>query len=85
MNIVSKEFASPIADGWKSIYEYELVDSLYLGEHYCYRMDIFPKRPQDLAFRGTIWIDKETYALKREDVTVDKSAKLNWIEKYWLI
>ncbi len=81
MNIVSKEFASPIADGWKSIYEYELVDSLYLGDHYCYRLDIFPKRPQDLAFRGTIWIDKATYALKRVDVSVDKSSNLNWIEK----
>ncbi len=81
MNILSKEFASPLADGWKSIYEYELVDSLYLGDHYCYRLDIFPKRQQDLAFRGKIWIDKSTYALKQVDVLVDKSTNLNWIEQ----
>ena len=81
LNIVEKEFVSPIADGWKMYYEYDLVDSLYVGNHYCYRIDLFPKREQDLAFVGTIWIDKETYALKQTDLTVGKSANLNYVEK----
>jgi len=81
LNIVNKNFISPIADGWKGTYEYDLTDSLYLGEFYCYRLDIFPKRAQDLAFRGTIWIVKDSYALKQIDVVVDRSANLNWIEK----
>ena len=81
LNIVEKEFISPIADGWKANYEYDLVDSLYLGDFYCYRLDVFPKREHDLAFRGTIWIDKETYALKQVDLSIDRKANLNWIEK----
>lgn len=81
MGIVGKNFISPIADGWKGAYDYELVDSLYLGEHYCYRLEVFPRRPQDLAFTGTIWIDKASYALKQIDVQIGKSANLNWIEK----
>lgn len=81
MNIVGKEFISPLADGWKGAYQYELLDSLYLGDFYCYKLNVTPKRAQDLAFRGTIWIDQETYALKQIDVVVDRSANLNWIEK----
>jgi len=81
MNIVGKEFVSPIADGWKLYYDYDLVDSLYLGDHYCYRLDFWPKREQDLAFNGTMWITKQEYAIRRIDVAVNKSANLNFIEK----
>ncbi len=81
LNIVSKDFVSPIADGWKIYYEYDLTDSLYIGKDYCYRLDFFPKSPQDLAFTGTMWITKKEYALKQIDVTVPKTANLNFIEK----
>ena len=81
LNIVSKDFVSPIADGWKLYYEYDLTDSLYVGDHYCYRLDFFPKSPQDLAFTGTVWITKKDYAIKQIDATVGKQANLNFIEK----
>jgi hypothetical protein len=81
LNIVSKEFISPIADGGRIYYEYELTDSVYIGDHYCYRIDFFPRSPQDLAFTGTVWIAKEDYALKQIDVSVGKQANLNFIEK----
>ncbi len=81
LNILSKDFISPIADGWKIYYEYDLTDSLYIGDDYCYRLDFFPKSPQDLAFTGVMWITKNEYALKQIDVTVPKTANLNFIEK----
>ena len=81
LNIVEKDFVSPIADGWRLYYEYDLTDSLYLGDHYCYRLDFFPKSPQDLAFTGTMWITKEEYAIKQIEVTVPRVANLNFIEK----
>jgi hypothetical protein len=81
LNIVTKEFVSPIADGWKLYYEYDLMDSLYIGEHFCYRLDFFPKSPQDLAFTGSMWITKEDWALKRIDAAVGKQANLNFVEK----
>lgn len=81
LNIVSKEFVSPIADGWRLYYEFDLTDSVYIGEHYCYRLDFTPKSPQDLAFTGTIWITKEGFALKQIDVTIGKQANLNFVEK----
>jgi hypothetical protein len=81
LNIVGKDFVSPIADGWRLYYEYDLMDTLYVGDQYCYRIDFFPKSPQDLAFTGSMWITKEGYALKQIDVTMNKTANINFVEK----
>lgn len=81
LNIVNKDFVSPIADGWRIYYTYDLTDSLYIGNDFCYRLDFFPKSPQDLAFTGTIWVTKEHWALKQIDATIGKQANLNFIEK----
>lgn len=81
MNIVEKEFASPLTDGWRLLYDYELQDSVYIGEEFCYMIDFKPKNDQELAFVGKMWITKEGYALKQVDATVLRSANLNFIEK----
>ena len=81
LNIVTKEFVSPLADGWRLYYNYDLTDSLYIGDDFCYRLDFFPKSPQDLAFTGTVWITKNEWALKQIDAAVGKQANLNFIEK----
>lgn len=81
LSIVQKEFVSPIADGWRLYYEYDLTDSMDINGDYCYRLDFFPKSPQDLAFTGTMWITKKEFALKQIDATVGKQANLNFIEK----
>ncbi|QNH62436.1 DUF5686 and carboxypeptidase-like regulatory domain-containing protein [Hymenobacter sediminicola] len=79
--IMGKDFVSPIADGWKFSYEYELQDSLFIGKDYCYQLAVTPRRPQDLAFTGTIWITADTYALRRINVHVSPEANLNFIDQ----
>jgi hypothetical protein len=81
LTILEKDFVSPIADGWRLYYDYDLTDSLYIGDDYCYRLDFFPKSPQSLAFTGTMWITKEDYAIKQIEASVGKEANLNFIEK----
>jgi hypothetical protein len=81
LNILTKEFVSPIADGWKLYYEYDLTDSTYIGDDFCYRLDFFPKSPQALAFTGTMWITKNDFALKQIDATVGASSNLNFVER----
>ena len=81
MRLLDKEFVSPIADGWKLYYDYDLEDSLYVDGVYCYRLKIIPRRAQDLVFSGYIWIAKENYALRQVDLSVGKSANLNFIDK----
>ncbi|TAE38784.1 MAG: carboxypeptidase-like regulatory domain-containing protein [Runella slithyformis] len=81
LNIVNKDFMSPIADGWKTTYEYYLVDTTFVGGYWCYRVDFEPKRPQDQAFGGSIWIDTLSHALVQIDATIGQAAQLNFIEK----
>jgi hypothetical protein len=81
LNIISKDFASPLADGWRIYYNYDLMDSVYIGDDFCYRLEFRPKSPQDLAFVGTMWITKNEYALKQIDASVGKQANINFIEK----
>ncbi|GAB4329915.1 MAG: DUF5686 and carboxypeptidase-like regulatory domain-containing protein [Flammeovirgaceae bacterium] len=84
LNIVTKDFISPIADGWKVFYDYELYEAMEVIDGIkCYKIDFKPKRPEDLAFTGTMWITDSLhrYALKQIDVSVGKGANLNFIEK----
>jgi hypothetical protein len=79
--IINKNFVSPLADGWKLYYDYDLLDSLYLGNDYCYRIDFYPKSPLELAFTGSMWITKKEYALKQIDASIGKSANVNFIDR----
>ncbi|WP_229599524.1 DUF5686 and carboxypeptidase-like regulatory domain-containing protein [Runella rosea] len=81
LSVVEKDFHSPIADGWKSTYEYYLIDTTFVGGYWCYQIDYEPKRAQDLAFNGTIWIDTLSHALVQVDASVGKRANINFIER----
>ncbi len=81
LSILNKDFVSPLADGWKGYYKYYLMDSLSINNYWCYKIDIEPKRVQDLAFSGTIWIDSKSFALVQINVSIGKSANINFIEQ----
>lgn len=87
INIVDKDFISPIADSWKAFYEYDLVkENEDVDGFNCYRITFKPKRPEDLAFTGTMWITDSTanYALKQIELKIGQEANLNFIEKVQL-
>ena len=81
VRIVNKDFVSPLADGWKLYYEFYLEDSMFVGGDWCYKIEVSPKNQQDLAFKGHIWIADSSFALKRLDLAVDKSANINFIDQ----
>jgi hypothetical protein len=81
LSILEKDFISPIAKSGLLFYKYYLIDSMVLDGKFCYEIKVIPKRAQDLAFTGTIWITDTTYALKRIAVEIGKSANLNFIER----
>lgn len=78
---LGKDFTSPIGDNWKGTYEYFLADSVWVDDYWCYGIEFSPKRIQDLAFTGKMWIDKKTFALVQIDATINKAANINYIEK----
>jgi hypothetical protein len=81
LTILNKNFVSPISDGWRLYYKYDLLDSLYIGDDFCYRIDFFPRSKAELAFEGSMWITKEGYALRQIDATVGREANVNFIER----
>ncbi len=81
LQIMEKEFVSPIADGWRMFYDYAILDTVLIGADSCIHLMVLPKRIQDPAFEGEIWVTREDFALKRLDVSIGRSANLNFIEK----
>lgn len=87
MTIANKDFISPLSDSWRLFYDYELknnpIEPYMADGHPVWEISFTPKRPQDLAFSGTMWVTDSTYgyALKRIEVTVGKEANLNFVEK----
>ena len=78
-NVLGKDFISPVAEGGRGTYDYELQDSVFVGKDWCYRIGVTPKRSHDLAFKGTIWITAEGYALRRIDVVANPEANINFV------
>ena len=78
-NILSKDFISPIAEGGRIAYDYELLDSVFVGKDWCYKLSFAPKRAHDIAFKGTMWITAEGYALRRIDCAANTEANINFI------
>ena len=78
-NVLGKDFISPIAEGGRGTYDYELQDSVFVGKDFCYRIAVTPKRSHDLAFKGTIWITQEGYALRRLDLVASSEANINFV------
>lgn len=81
ITIFKKEFISPIADSWRVSYKYDLLDSLYLGDDFCYHIAYEPVNDQNLAFTGDMYISKADYALKKIKATVPPTANINFIER----
>ncbi|AIZ64122.1 hypothetical protein PK28_11235 [Hymenobacter sp. DG25B] len=79
--VMGKDFISPIAEGWRITYDYDLEDSVLVGQDRCYQLKVFPRRPQDLAFTGRIWITMKDYALRRVDLSVDPKANINFVDQ----
>ncbi|MBK9177247.1 MAG: carboxypeptidase-like regulatory domain-containing protein [Flavobacteriales bacterium] len=82
--IFGKNFISPIADGGKGYYDYYLTDSAFVGKYWCYRLEFKPRRVQELAFTGHMWINDTTYAVRRIEAGIAEGANLNFVEGFWV-
>jgi hypothetical protein len=82
--VFGKNFISPIADGGSAFYDYFLTDSNFVGNHWCYKLEFKPKRPQELAFKGEMWINDTTYAVHRIEAGIAEGANLNFVQGFWV-
>jgi hypothetical protein len=98
INIFGKGFVSPIANIGLLYYRYYLVDSLFIGNQWCYKMTFKPRRKQDLTFVGEIWVHDTTFAVRKINMRICPDANINFVNdiaivkdytwvnnKHWLI
>lgn len=79
--ILDKDFISPLSLQANSYYYFALIDSLEIDGKPCYQIKIDPQNPKDLVFSGMIWIEANSYAIKRLSLEITDEANLNFIEK----
>lgn len=79
--ILDKDFISPMSSTANAYYYFTLRDSVVVGGKSCYQIQVDPKNPVDLVFRGMIWIEAESYAIKQLSLEITSEANLNFVEK----
>lgn len=85
LELLDRQFVSPLAQGTFAFYEFELLDSSWVDHHWCYELAFAPKRKQEPTFLGTLWVDTATYAIKEAELEVAGDANINYVQQIRLV
>lgn len=84
LKIFDKSFVSPLSKTGINNYNYVLVDSAYIGKKWCYNIIYYPRRKNELTFKGNFWVNDTTYAVKEINLQVVKNANINWVKDLYI-
>ncbi len=84
IKIFEKRFVSPISSNGPLTYNYVLTDSAYIDNKWCYNIIYYPRRMNQLTFKGDFWVSDTTFAVKEISMQVNKSANINWVKDLYL-
>lgn len=76
-----KNFVSPINDHGLNYYKYELVDSGWVDDAWCYKMTFVPKNQGSFTFYGDMWVAEDRWAVKQVSMEVAKHVNVNFVDK----
>ena len=84
LTFFDKSFTSPLSKTGIDVYNYVLRDSAYIDEKWCYNIVFYPRRKNELTFKGDFWVNDSTFAIKKINMAVTKSANINWVKDIYL-
>ena len=84
IKIFDKSFVSPLSRVGNLTYNYALTDSAYIGNKWCYNIAYYPRRKNELTFKGDFWVNDSTYAVKEINMQANKSANINWVKDIYI-
>ncbi|NJX14500.1 DUF5686 and carboxypeptidase-like regulatory domain-containing protein [Tamlana crocina] len=84
LRFFDKSFVSPLSKTGISTYNYKLLDSAYIGNKWCYNVMYYPRRKNELTFKGDFWVADTTYAIKEINLRASKSANINWVKEIYI-
>lgn len=84
LNFFDKSFTSPLSRTGIDVYNYVLRDSSYIDNKKCYNILFYPRRKNELTFKGDFWVNDTTFAIKKINMAVTKSANINWVKDIYI-
>ncbi|MBK8599489.1 MAG: carboxypeptidase-like regulatory domain-containing protein [Flavobacterium sp.] len=79
-----KSFTSPLSRTGIDVYNYVLTDTAYIDKKLCYNIVFYPRRKNELTFKGDFWVNDTTWAIKNINMAVTKSANINWVKDIYI-
>lgn len=84
LTFFDKGFTSPLSRTGIDVYNYVLTDSAYIDKKWCYNIVFYPRRKNELTFKGDFWVNDTTFAIKNINMAVTKSANINWVKDIYI-
>jgi len=84
LKFFDKSFTSPLSRTGVSVYNYVLTDSAYIDNKWCYNILFYPRRKNELTFKGDFWVNDSTFAVKQIEMAATRSANINWVKEIYI-
>jgi hypothetical protein len=84
IKIFDKSFVSPLSRTGIDNYNYVLLDSAYIDNRWSYNIVYYPRRKNELTFKGEFWVNDTTWAIKKIEMAMTKSANINWVKDVYI-
>ena len=84
LKFFDKSFVSPLSRTGVQTYNYVLSDSAFIDNKWCYNIIYYPRRKNELTFKGDFWVNDSTYAIKEINMQASKSANINWVKEIYI-
>ena len=84
LKFFDKSFVSPLSRTGINTYNYVLSDSTFIDNKWCYNIIYYPRRKNELTFKGDFWVADTTYAIKEINLQASKSANINWVKEIYI-
>lgn len=84
LTFFDKSFTSPLSKTGIDVYNYVLRDSAFVDKKWCYNILFYPRRKNELTFKGDFWVSDTTFAIKKINMAVTKSANINWVKDIYI-
>ena len=84
LKFFDKSFVSPLSKTGINTYNYVLADSSFIDNKWCYNIIYYPRRKNELTFKGDFWVADTTYAVKEINLQATKSANINWVKEIYI-
>lgn len=84
LKFFDKSFVSPLSKTGINTYNYVLSDSAFFDNKWCYKIIYYPRRKNELTFKGDFWVTDSTYAIREINLQASKSANINWVKEIYI-